>query len=116
MIRNHGRGSGGDRRRDDGLGTVKSVDAASGRGGGGAGGVWGLVDVLAVNVDCVGNKGGAAVAGTGVALLEAEELQLGLDLFEDGLAHYWRGGEIRCCTLWTMVRAQWISKNCLCRS
>lgn len=53
---------------------------AVGRGTRGAGR---LVDVLAVDVDCVGAEGGAAVAAAGVALLEAEELDLGLDALHE---------------------------------
>lgn len=59
---------------------------AVGRGrcvGGRAGGDGRLVDVLAVDVDGVGDEGRAPVAGAGVALLEAEELELGLDAFDE---------------------------------
>lgn len=55
--------------------------------GGGAGGAGGLVDVLAVDVDRVGAEGGAAVAAAGVALLEAEELDLGLDALHECGGH-----------------------------
>lgn len=59
------------------LGLMEGVDTRGGVGGrGGAGAVGGLVDVLAVDVDGVGDEGGAAVATAGVALLEAEELEL----------------------------------------
>lgn len=50
---------------------------------GGAGGIRGLVDVLAVDVNGVGLEGGATMAVTSVALLEAEELNLGVDAVEE---------------------------------
>lgn len=53
----------------------------------GAGAVGSLVDILAINIDGVGYEGGTAVAATGVALLKAEELQLGLDTLKETLAH-----------------------------
>lgn len=53
----------------------------------GASAVWGLVDVLAVDVDGIRHEGGSTVTATGVALLKAEELQLGLDTLKDALAH-----------------------------
>lgn len=53
----------------------------------GAGAVGSLVDVLAVHVDGIGDEGGATMTTASVALLEAEELQLGLDLVEEALAH-----------------------------
>ena len=58
----------------------------AGGGGGCVGGRAGrdgrLVDVLAVDVDGVRDKGRAPVAAAGVALLEPEELQLGLDALD----------------------------------
>jgi hypothetical protein len=48
-----------------------------------AGCVGRLVDVLAVDVDGVGDEGRAAMAAAGVALLEPEELDLGLDAFDE---------------------------------
>lgn len=63
---------------------------AGGRGvavGGGAGGARSLIDVLAVDVDCVRAEGGAAVAAAGVALLEAEELDLGLEALHECGGH-----------------------------
>lgn len=52
-----------------------------------ASGVWRLVDVFAVNVDCVRLEGRSAIATTGISLLEAEELQFGLDSVDEALAH-----------------------------
>lgn len=54
--------------------------------GRGTGVVGGLVDVFAVNIDSIGLEGRTAVALAGVALLEAEELDLSLDTVED--AHF----------------------------
>lgn len=45
------------------------------------------VDVLAVDVLSLGDEGGSAVATLGVALFEAEELDLGGDDVEDVAAH-----------------------------
>ncbi|KFY95664.1 hypothetical protein V500_02699 [Pseudogymnoascus sp. VKM F-4518 (FW-2643)] len=53
----------------------------------GAGVVGGGVNVLAVDVDGVGAERCAAVLAVGVALLEAEELELGLDAVDE--AHCW---------------------------
>ena len=53
----------------------------------GAGVVGGGVDVLAIDVDGVGAERCAAVLAVGVALLEAEELELGLDAVDE--AHCW---------------------------
>ena len=47
------------------------------------GGVGRVVDVLAVDVDGVGDKGRAAVAAARVALLEPEELNLGVDAVDE---------------------------------
>lgn len=67
---------------------MKSVDAAGGtRARGRAGAVGSLVDILAIDVDSVGDKGGTSVTAAGVALLKTEELQLGLDLVHERLAH-----------------------------
>lgn len=51
--------------------------------GAGARGVGSLVDVLAVDVDGVADEGRAAVAVARVPLLEAEQLDLGLDLGDE---------------------------------
>lgn len=58
-----------------------------------AGAVGSLVDILAINIDGVGHEGGATVAATGVALLKAEELKLGLDTLKETLAHVCGGSE-----------------------
>ena len=65
---------------------VERIDSRA-RGGRGSGRARRLVDVLAVNVDGVGLERRAPVAAARVPLLEAEELDPGLDLFEDGPAH-----------------------------
>jgi hypothetical protein len=85
----HGReGSGLGDDGDDVLLAVEGVDTGVARlDRGAAGAVGRLVDVLAVDVDGVGDKGRAAMTAAGVALLKAEELQLGLDLVEEALAH-----------------------------
>lgn len=77
------RGSGGS--GNAGLVAVQGVDVAG--AGGRTSAVGGLVDVFAVHVDRVGDEGGAAMTTAGVALLKAEELQLGLDLVEKALTH-----------------------------
>lgn len=51
--------------------------------GAGASGVGSLVDVFSVDVDGVADEGGTAVAVARVTLLEAEELDLGLDLLDE---------------------------------
>lgn len=66
---------------------MECVHARCGGLGRRAGAVGSLVDVLAINIDGVGHEGGTAVAATGVALLKAEELQLGLDTLKETLAH-----------------------------
>lgn len=53
----------------------------------GARGVGRVIDVLAVDVDGVGDKGGATVTAASVALLELEELVFGLDFLKDVEAH-----------------------------
>lgn len=78
----HGRS--GSRR---GAVAVESIHAGCGGLCRGAGAVGSLVNILAINIDGVGHKGGATVAATGVALLKAEELQLGLDTLKETLAH-----------------------------
>jgi hypothetical protein len=80
-------GLGDDGGGDDVLLAVQGVDAVGTGLDRGAGGAWGLVDVLAIDVDGVGDKGGAAMAAASVTLLKAEDLQLGLDLVEEALAH-----------------------------
>ena len=50
-------------------------------------GVGGLVDVFAVDVDSVGPEGRATVTAAGVALLEPEELDLGLEPVEERSTH-----------------------------
>lgn len=50
-------------------------------------GVGSLVDVLAVDVDSVGPEGRATVTAAGVALLEPEELDLGLEPIEERSTH-----------------------------
>jgi hypothetical protein len=57
------------------------------RVGGRASCVGRVVDVLAVDVDGVGDESGAAVAAAGVALLEPEELDPGLDAVEETETH-----------------------------
>ncbi len=52
-----------------------------------AGCVGRVVDVLAVNVDGVGDKRGATVTTAGVPLLEPEELDLGLDTIDEVETH-----------------------------
>jgi hypothetical protein len=42
-----------------------------------------LVDVFAVDVNGIGSEGGTSVTATGVTLFEPEELDLGLDSFEE---------------------------------
>lgn len=54
---------------------------------GGPGGVGCLVHVLAIHVDGVGDEGGAAISAAGVALLQAEQLNLGLDAFNEAWRH-----------------------------
>lgn len=49
-----------------------------------------LVDVLAIDIYGVRNEGGASMAVAGVTLLEAEQLELGLDTFEDAWWHVYR--------------------------
>lgn len=66
---------------------VEGVDADRARVGRGAGAVGRLVDVFAVNVDRVGDKGRPAIAAAGVALFKAEDLELGLDAFKKVDAH-----------------------------
>ena len=63
---------------------MQGVDAGTGAvtPRGRAGGVRGLVDVLAIDIDGVGYESGAAVA-PGIALLEAEQLKLGLDALDE---------------------------------
>lgn len=53
----------------------------------GSGGVGGVVDVLAVDVGSVGDERGATMTAAGVALLKPEELDLGLDAFEEADTH-----------------------------
>lgn len=77
-------------RRSRSRRSAVAVECVHARGGGlcrGAGAVGSLVDVLAINIDSVGHEGGTTVAATGVALLKAEELQLGLDTLKETLAH-----------------------------
>lgn len=66
---------------------VEGIGAVQARLGRGAGAAGGLVDVLAVDVDSVGDERRAAVAAAGVVLLEAKELELGLDTVEEAAAH-----------------------------
>lgn len=47
-----------------------------------------LVNVFAVDVNGVGYKGGAAVSAASVALFKAQQLDLGLDPFEDAWRHF----------------------------
>uniref|UniRef100_A0A1Y1LPK7 Uncharacterized protein n=1 Tax=Photinus pyralis TaxID=7054 RepID=A0A1Y1LPK7_PHOPY len=67
--------------------TVECIDMSVTGICGRASGVWRLVDVFAVNVDCIRLEGGSAIATTGIALLKAEELQFGLDSVDEALAH-----------------------------
>lgn len=53
--------------------------------------VWRLVDVLAVNVYGVRDEGGAAISAASVPLFESEQLNLGLDAFDDAWSHCDRG-------------------------
>lgn len=71
---------------------MEGVDGGGARGGACAGGS--LVNVLAIHVDGVGDEGGATMTAAGVALLKAEELQLGLDLVHKTLAHDCGGGRV----------------------
>lgn len=66
---------------------VESVDSDGRRLGRRPRAVGRLVDVFTVDVNSVGNKRRATVAAASVALLEAENLELGLDSFEEGDAH-----------------------------
>lgn len=50
---------------------------------GGAGGVGSLVDIFAVDVNCVGHECGASLAVTGVATLKTPDFDSGLDTVED---------------------------------
>lgn len=59
----------------------------SARAGGRASGVGRLIDVLAIDIDGVGDEGRASVTTAGVALLEPEELDLGLDTVENVETH-----------------------------
>lgn len=71
---------------------VESVDADRARVCRRPGAVGRLVDVFAVDVDGVGDKGRAAITAAGVALFEAEDLELSLDAFEEVDAHGDGGG------------------------
>lgn len=69
-------------------GLLRGIGGCGGRGvGRGASRDGSVVDVLAVDVDRVGDEGGAAMAAAGVALLEAEELDLGLDTLDQTGSH-----------------------------
>jgi hypothetical protein len=72
----------GDRRL-----VVEGIDRSAGSAGRGIGGGTredrGLVDVLAVDVDGVGDEGRATVAAARVALLESHELELGLQALKE---------------------------------
>lgn len=72
---------------------MECIHAGCGRLCRGAGAVGSLVNIFAINIDGVGHKGGTTVAATGVALLKAEELQLGLDTLKKTLAHVCGVGE-----------------------
>lgn len=55
--------------------------------GRGTSGVGGVVDVFAIDVGSVGDKGGATMTAAGVALFKTEQLDLGLDAVEETETH-----------------------------
>lgn len=92
-----GMGSGRDRGR--GI----ELDGAAGGDRGrrlarGTGRVGRLVDVFTVDVDGVGDEGGAAMPAAGVALLEPEQLDLGLDALDEahGASRRWLWIQLIC--------------------
>lgn len=100
----------GGERRGVVAGGVGGGDLAAGRVVGGAGGVRRLVDVLAVDVQGVGDEGGAAFAVARVAALETPDLDARLDAVED--AH------CECCVVVVVcsvgiycARAWWLGKH-----
>lgn len=61
-----------------------------------AGGVWCVVDVLAVDVNSGGNEGRPAMTPACVSLLETEELELLLDAFDEVRATHLAGWSVAC--------------------
>lgn len=52
-----------------------------------AGGARSLINIFTVDIDGIGPKGRTSVTAAGVALFEPEELNLGLESFEEGGGH-----------------------------
>lgn len=67
--------------------TVKRIYTSIAGVGRRAGGVWRLVNVFSIDVDCIGLEGRSAITTAGISLLETEELQLGLDSVDEALTH-----------------------------